>query len=140
MSCLRMPDWSRRKLRSCLHVSPINDYNSHGKCTYHALHESNKAPECDGIILHDCIDGRKQIAHALNVAEILVVFVVRKKHVFHLLQVNIGTSFRKRRVRVRVGNVLAGEDGDIAICAMYVFLYTTDPIEWDKSASFQARA
>jgi hypothetical protein len=39
-----------------------------------------------------------------------------------------------------VRDVLAGEDGDIAICAMYVFLYTTDPIEWDKSASFQARA
>ena len=37
-------------------------------------------------------------------------------------------------------NVLAGENGDIAICAMYILFYTTDPIEWDKSANFQARA
>ena len=123
-----------------MHVSPVNDYNSHGNCTYHALHESNEAPECYGIILHDSVDGREQIAHALNVAKILVVFVVRKKHVFHLLQVNVGASFRKRRVGVGVRNVLAGKDGDIAICAMYIFLYTTDPIEWDKSASFQVRA
>jgi len=108
--------------------------------TYHALHESNKAPECNGIILHNRVDGRKQIAHTLNVAKVLVVFVIRKKHVFHLLQVNVGAHIRKRRVGVRMRNVLAGEDGNIAICAVYVLLYTTDPIEWDKSASIQARA
>jgi hypothetical protein len=39
-----------------------------------------------------------------------------------------------------MGNILAGENGDIAICAMYILFYTTDPIEWDKSANFQARA
>jgi len=118
----------------------VHILNTGGIRTYHALHESNKAPECNSIILHNCVDGRKQIAHALNVAKILVVFVIRKKHVFHLLQVNVGAHIRKRRVRVRVRNVLAGEDGNIAICAMDVFLYTTDPIEWDKSASLQARA
>jgi hypothetical protein len=36
-------------------------------------------------------------------------------------------------------NVFASEDWDIAICAVYVFLYTTNPIEWDKSVKFQGQ-
>jgi hypothetical protein len=117
-------------------IVPI--FIAHCLQTYHALHESNKAPECDSIILHDCVDRRKQIAHTLNVAKILVVFIIREEHILHLLQVDVGAHIGKRRVGIRVRNVLTSEDGDITICAMYVFLYTTDPIEWDKSASFHA--
>lgn len=51
---------------------------------------------------------------------------------------NVGAHVRERRVGIGMRNVLAGEDWDIAVCAMYIFLYTTDPIEWDKSANFQA--
>jgi hypothetical protein len=108
--------------------------------TYHALHESHEAPEGNGIILHDCVNGCKQIAHTLNIAKIFVVFVVRKEHILHLLEVNVGAHICERRVGIGMRNVLASEDGDIAICAMYILFYTTDPIEWDKLANFQASA
>jgi hypothetical protein len=105
--------------------------------TYHTFHEANKAPKGNGVVLHDCVDRRKQVAHALNVTKVLIVLIVSEKHVLHLLKMNVGADIRKRRIGIGMWNVLASEDGDIAICAMYVFFYTTDPIEWDKSAKPQ---
>lgn len=29
-------------------------------------------------------------------------------------------------------NILACEDGNIAICSVYIFLYTANPIEWGR--------
>jgi hypothetical protein len=33
----------------------------------------------------------------LNVAEVAIVFVVSKQHIFHLLKMNIGSRIRERR-------------------------------------------
>ena len=44
--------------------------------SFHAIHEADEAPECDCIILLDGIDRCQEIAHALNVAKVAVVFVV----------------------------------------------------------------
>ena len=52
---------------------------------------------------------------------------------------NIGTDIRERGVGIRMWNILSSEDGDIPVCAMYVFFYTANPIEWDKSVIFQAK-
>jgi hypothetical protein len=45
---------------------------------------------------------------------------------------NIGAGISKRRIWVRMWNIFAREDGDVSICAMYIFLYMVDPIEWGK--------
>ena len=100
--------------------------------THHPFHEPDKAPEGDGIVLHDCVNRRKQVAHALHVAEILVILVVGKQHVFHLLQVDVGADVRKRRVWVGMGNVLSLEDGNGTICSVHILLYSTNPIEWGQ--------
>lgn len=42
----------------------------------HALHEMLEAPEGDGVVLHHGVDGGKEVGHALDVAEVAVVFVV----------------------------------------------------------------
>lgn len=63
--------------------------------TYHSLHKSSKSPERGSIILHYGVDGSKQIAHALNVAQVFVVLIVCQEHIFHLLKVNIRTDLGK---------------------------------------------
>lgn len=105
--------------------------------TYHAIHKTYKAPKGNCIVLHDCVDGCEQIAHTLYVTKALVVLVVGEQHVLHLLQMHIGTNVCKWRVGIRMRNVLAGEDGNIAVCAMYILLYTTDPKEWEKLVKIQ---
>jgi hypothetical protein len=47
------------------------------RAAYHSVHESYKAPERDSVVLHDSVNGREKVAHALYVSEILVVLVVR---------------------------------------------------------------
>jgi hypothetical protein len=98
----------------------------------HAIHKCDKGPESNGVVLHNGIDRRQQIAHTLDVAKIFVVFVVGEQHIFHLLQMDVGPDVSERRVGVRVRNIFAHEDGNRAICAVYVLLYCTDPIEWGK--------
>lgn len=105
--------------------------------THHAVHEPHKAPEGNCIVLHDCVDGREEIAHTLYVAKTLVVFVVGKQHILHLLQMDVRANICKWRVGIRMRNILTSKDGDIAICAMYILLYTTNPIEWGKSVNIQ---
>ena len=34
----------------------------------HAVHEFLKAPESDSVVLHDGVDGSKEVAHALDIA------------------------------------------------------------------------
>lgn len=43
----------------------------------HSLHKTNETPEGNGIILHGCIYGREEIAHSLNVAQLVIVFIIR---------------------------------------------------------------
>lgn len=57
--------------------------------TYHPVHEIDKRPECNCIILHNGVERGEKVAHALNIAQILVVFVVSKKHVLHLLEMHV---------------------------------------------------
>jgi hypothetical protein len=57
-----------------------------------------------------------------------------------LLQMNVGADVRERRVGIRMWDVFASEDWNVTICAMYVLLYTTNPIEWDKSARVHKRS
>jgi hypothetical protein len=103
-----------------------------GIVTYHSFHESNKAPKGNRVVLHNGINRCEKITHALYVTEILVVLVIRQKHILHLLQVDIGASIGKRRVKIRVWNVFASEDWNIAVCSVHIFLYVADPIEWGK--------
>ena len=49
-----------------------------GERDYHSLHKTNEAPESDGVVLLDCVNWCEQIAHALNVAEVAIEFVVCK--------------------------------------------------------------
>ena len=100
--------------------------------TYHALHESDKGPEGDGIILHDCIYGCKEVAHTLHIPEVLVVLVVCQKHILHLLQMDISAGVCEWRVRVWMWNVFARKDWYVAISSVYIFLYMADPIEWGQ--------
>jgi hypothetical protein len=53
---------------------------------------------------------------------------------------NVGADVRERRVGIRMWDVFASEDWNVTICAMYVLLYTTNPIEWDKSARVHKRS
>lgn len=99
---------------------------------YHSFHEANEPPECDGIVLHNGVYGCKKVAHALYIAKVLVVFVVGQEHVLHLLQVDIGACVSKWRIGIRMWNIFACEDWDVAICSVYIFLYMADPIEWGK--------
>lgn len=74
---------------------------------YHSVHKPDECPESDGVVLHNGIKRCKEIAHALNVAQIGVVFVVGQEHVLHLFHVDIRASIRERRVGVWMGNVFA---------------------------------
>ena len=91
-----MPDWSRRKLRSLGHVSGLyqSEFERHGTC--HPVHETNKSPKCYSIVLLNGVDRGKKIAHALDIAKITVIFIVREEHIFHLLKMNVGSDFCER--------------------------------------------
>ena len=54
------------------------------------------------------------------------MLVVGQEQVFHLLEMDIGTRLGKRRVWIRMGDVLAGEERDVAIGAVHVFFYRGD--------------
>ena len=45
---------------------------------------------------------------------------------------DIGANISERRIGIRVGNIFPREYWNIAVCSVYVFLYTTNPIEWEK--------
>ena len=87
-----MPDWSRRKLRSWKHVSWLYHPNFGRRETCHPVHETDESPERYSVVLLDGVDRSQKIAHALDIAKVTVVFIVRKEHVFHLLKVNIGAN------------------------------------------------
>jgi hypothetical protein len=61
----------------------------------HAVHELLKCPEGYRVVLDNCVNWRKEIRHALDIAKILVVLVVCKKHLFHLLHVDVGANISK---------------------------------------------
>ena len=65
--------------------------------TLHAVHKVLESPEGDGIVLHDGVNRSQEIGHALDVAEVAVIFVVSEQHVFHLLEMDIGPHIRERR-------------------------------------------
>ena len=48
---------------------------------------------------------------------------------------HIGADICERGVGIRMRDIFAGENRNVAICAMYILFYTTDPIEWDKSVN-----
>ena len=64
----------------------------HWIITYHPVHKPYEAPESNGIILHDCVYGCKQVTHTLYVAEIFVVLVVCEEHILHLFEMDIGAD------------------------------------------------
>jgi hypothetical protein len=39
----------------------------------HAAHEADEGPEGDGVVLHDGVDGGKEVGHSLHVSEVLGV-------------------------------------------------------------------
>lgn len=43
---------------------------------YHAIHEFHEAPECNGVVLHDCIYRSQQITHALHISQVSVILVI----------------------------------------------------------------
>jgi len=101
-----------------------------GTGPYHALHEIDKAPECYGIVLHDCIYWGQQVAHALNITKLFVVLIVSEQHVFHLLEMNIRPYFRKRAVGIRMRRVFASKKRDVAIGTVNILFYIADPVKW----------
>jgi hypothetical protein len=94
---------------------------------YHSRHETHKTPEGDRIILHNGINRREEIAHPLDVAQTTVVFIVRQKHVFHLLEMYIGANVSKRRVWIRMRDVFSFEKCYVPIGAMDVLFYVPNP-------------
>ena len=71
------------------------------------MHEANKSPERDSVVLHYCIDGRQQIAHALDVAKIAVILVVGQEHVLHLFEMDIRPDIGEWRVRIWMSNIFS---------------------------------
>jgi hypothetical protein len=63
------------------------------------------------------------------------VLVVGQEQVFHVLEVDIGARLSEWRVWVRVRNVLACKERDVAIGAVYVFFYRGDSVI-SKGVSF----
>lgn len=76
---------------------------------YHTLHEANKTPECDRIVLHDRIDRRKEITHPLDIAQVAVIFVIRQEHVLHLFEMNVGAHVGKWRVWIGMRDIFPFE-------------------------------
>jgi AraC-like DNA-binding protein len=62
---------------------------------YHSFHKANEAPESYCIVLLNSIDRCQQITHALNVAQIAIVFVVSEKHILHLFEMDVCACFRE---------------------------------------------
>lgn len=93
------------------------------KVALHALHEVLECPEGDGVVLDDRVDGRQQVRHALDVAQLPVVLVVRQKEVLHLFHVRVGAGLGEGGVWVRVRDVFAHEDGHVAVGAVDVFFW-----------------
>ena len=89
---------------------------------YHSFHEASKGPECHCIILHDCVERSKKVAHTLDVAQFGVIFVVCQEHVLHLLQVHVRPRVGERRIGVRMGNVFPSEQRYQTICTVDIFL------------------
>ena len=58
------------------YVSYIPPLGAQTRQIYHTVHKSDKTPKCGSVILHHSIDRGKEIAHALNIAKVLVVFIV----------------------------------------------------------------
>jgi hypothetical protein len=98
--------------------------------TYHSIHEFDKAPESNGVVLHDRVDWSQKVTHPLNVAKVLVVLVVGQKHLLHLLEMDIGPGLGIGRIRIRMWDILSSEERDIAVCTMNILLYRADPVEW----------
>lgn len=112
--------------------------------TTHAPHEADKGPEGDRVVLHNGVNGREEVRHALDVAQILrvriggvgaggcagvVVLEVGEEHVLELFEVDIGAVAAgdvEGRGRVRMWDIFASEEGDVTICAVDVFLYGAD--------------
>lgn len=110
----------------------------------HAPHEAGEGPEGKGVVLEDGVDGGQEVGHALDVAEVLgvrirgvgagggggfVVFEVGKEHIFELFEVHVcavAAGDIKGRGRIRVGDVIASEEWDMAVCAVDVFFYGAD--------------
>ena len=65
------------------------------QATHHSFHEAYETPKGYCVVLLNGVDGSKKIAHSLDITEISVILVVRQKHIFHLLHVNIGATVRK---------------------------------------------
>lgn len=95
--------------------------------TYHALHEADKTPEGDSVILHDCINGCEQIAHALNVAQVTIIFIVSQKHILHLFQVNVCAHVSKWRFRIWMRDIFPFKKGNMPIRAVNIFFYMSNP-------------
>ena len=102
---------------------------------YHSVHKANEAPECYCIILLNCVDRSKEVAHSLDVAQTAVVFVVGKKHIFHLFEMDVGTNLGERRVWVRMWDIFSLKQRDMTVGAMNVF-FCSDRKQWDVSAFF----
>lgn len=64
--------------------------------TYHPIHETDKTPKSNGIILHDRIYWGQQIAHALHIPEIAVILIIRQEHIFQLLEMHIRADLGER--------------------------------------------
>ena len=90
--------------------------------TYHPIHKAHKCPERHGIILHNCVQWGKKIAHSLYVTQVGVIFIVRQEHVLHLLKMNIGAHIGEWGIWVRVRNVFSGKQRNRPICAMNILL------------------
>lgn len=97
---------------------------------YHPIHEVDKTPKRNSVILHHSVDWCEKVAHALYVAKILVEFVVRQKHVLHLFHVDIRPNVCKRGVWIGVRYVLSGKNWYRPVCPVHILLYMADPKEW----------
>jgi hypothetical protein len=85
--------------------------------------------------LHDSVDGRQEITHALNITQRAVVFIIGQEHILHLLKMDIGTNISKRRVGIRMWSIFAGKKWYMTIGSMDIFFYSRDPKKWDESVS-----
>lgn len=88
---------------------------------YHSVHKPDECPESDGVVLHDSVKRSEEIAHALYVAQVGVVFVVGQEHVFHLFHVDVRACICEWRVGVRMGDVFSCKQWNRAVCPVDIF-------------------
>jgi hypothetical protein len=88
----------------------------------------DEAEKGDGVVLHDGVDGRKQVAHALHIAQVLIPLIVCEQDLLHLLEMDVGADLRERRVRIRVRAVLARKERQVPVGTMDVLLYRAHPV------------